>query len=133
MITWIIVICSALLILATAEVQIWGFTLNRHAWWMKKHPGLERRCINYKSLFYTSIYTSVLSAITMFAWIFLIVMGCACSISGWLLVFLFFIAIGSKILLISYLHLIAKLCRLNKYYYPPLTVWLCKKFNGWMS
>ena len=131
MITWLIVICSALLILATSEVQIWGFTLNRHAWWMKEHPGLERRCINYKSLFYTSIFTSGLSAITLFAWIWLVIMGCACTLSGWMLFFLFFIALGAKILLIAYLALIAKLCRLNNYYYPPLTVWLCKKFQGW--
>jgi len=133
MITWLIVICSALLILATAEVQIWGFTLNRHAWWMKEHPGLERRCINYKSLFYTSIYTSLLSAVTMFAWIFLIIFGCVCPVSGWLLIFLFFIAMGSKLILISYLHLIAKLCRLSKYYYPPLTVWMCNKFQEWVK
>jgi hypothetical protein len=60
---------------------------------------------------------------------FIVVMGCACPISGWLLIFLFFIAIGSKMILISYLSLIAKLCRLNRYYYPPLTTWLCKQYT----
>lgn len=129
MITTLIVICTTILILATSEVLIWSFTLNRHAWWTKNHPETERRSINYKSLLYTSTFTAVLSAITLFAWILLLTMGCTCPSSLPFTFLLFFIAIGSKLVLISYLSLIAKLCRLNKYYYPPITVWLCSKFK----
>ena len=128
---WLLVLCTAILVFATAEVQIWGFTLNRHAWWMRNHPHNERRCINYKQIYATSIFSSGLSAITLFAWIWLMVMGCTCPWSAWLIGVYFIIALGSKMVLISYLSTIAKLCRLNKYYYPPVTVWLCKKFQEW--
>lgn len=131
MITWIIVICTAILIFATSEVLVWSFTLNRHAWWMKNHPESERRCINFKSLYITSIFTGVLSGMNLFAWIYLLVMGCTCPISTALTFTLFFLALGAKLILISYLSLIAKLCRLNKYYYPPVTVWLCNRFQEW--
>jgi len=121
----IITICSILLILIVSEVQIWSFTLNRHAYWLKKHPELDRRNINYKSLFYTSMHCSILSLITLLLWIFAIVMG-----NGYMTitftVFLFAIILGYMIIFISFLSLIAKLCRLNKNDYPPLTTILCK-------
>jgi hypothetical protein len=129
--TWLIVLATAILIFATSEVQVWSFTLNRHAWWMKKHPELEKRCINYKSLFYTSTFTALLSALTLFVWIYILVMGCMCPLSGIVIPALFFIGMGAKVVLISYLYLVAKLCRLNQYYYPPVTNWLIKKWIRW--
>lgn len=133
MILWLLIICTIILVISTAEVQVWSFTLNRHAWWMKNHPKLERRCINYKSLFYTSTFTSVLSALTLFLWIYIIVMGCACSTVLFITMCLFCIAMGSTFILIGYLQLIAKLCGLKKYYYPPLSVWLCKLVNKFIG
>ena len=126
----LITIFSVLIVLAVAEVQIWGFTVNRHAWWMKNHPTQDKRRINYKSLFYASAFTSLLSLIMLFAWMYTIVLGTsACNASIFLVTLFFIVGFGSSSVLISYLSLISRLCRLNKYYYPPLSSWLCKKIQ----
>lgn len=129
MVTFLIVIASILLIAATTEVQLWCFTLNRHAWWSKNHPENDRRSINYKSLFYTSTVTAILSALTLATWMFIVVMGCNCPLSVVVIPALWFIGMGSKLILISYLTLIAKLCRLNEYYYPHISIWICRLFK----
>ena len=128
---WLTVICSIILIIVTSEVLLWSFTLNRHAWWIKTHPKEDKRNINYKSLFYNSTFTAIISIITLFVWIYLVIMGCACH--AMLLPLLFIIALGGSMVIICYLSLIAKLCRLDKYYYPPLTVKLCKWYKQWVS
>ena len=129
MTTWFIVIATILLIVATIEVQTWCFTLNRHAWWSKKYPSLDRRSINYKSLFYTSTFSCLLSFLTLLSWIIVITLGCSCPVASIMFFVFWMIAMGSKLVLISFLTLIAKLCRLNKNYYPSLTVWLCDKYK----
>ncbi len=133
MITWLIVIASILLIAATTEVQLWCFTLNRHAWWLKNHPLKDRRSVSYKSLYFLSTFSALLSGLTLFTWMFIVTMGCACPISAPLFVMIWVIAMGSKVVLVSYLHLIAKLCRLSKYYYPILTVKLCQFYKKMVS
>jgi len=127
--TWLIMIATILLIVATTEVQLWCFTLNRHAWWLQHHPHEDRRSVNYKSLYYSSTFAALLSALTLFTWIFIMVMGCSCSISIPATIMLWFIAMGGKLVLISHLSLLSKLCRLNKYYYPILTTMLCHQYK----
>lgn len=127
--TTLIIIFSILIVLATTEVQIWGFTINRHAWWMKNNPHLEKRRINYKSLFWSSIFTAVLSLMMLLAWMITVMMIATCTSSYVLICLFFFVGFGSSAVLISYLSLISKLCGLNKYYYPPLSSWVCGKIK----
>lgn len=126
----LITICTIITVVITAEVQIWGFTLNRHAHWVKNNPVDERRVINWKSLSYNSILTASLSSTSLLTWIWIITMG---GIAYPMVFVLWLHGIGFNTILISYLSLIAKLCRLNKYYYPPLTVYIAKKFMNWTS
>ncbi len=126
----LITICTLITVIITAEVQIWGFTLNRHALWVRDNPVDERRVVNWKSLAYNSVLTASLSIITLLIWIWMIVMG---GITYPLFFLLWLIGTGFNIILISYLSLIAKLCRLNKYYYPPLTVYIARWFMKWTS
>jgi len=116
-------ILTAFIVLLGYEALMWGWTMNRHASWLVKHPEEEDRIplVGYKRLRFISASSGLLSGLSTLGWIVLVAEH-DFGVPHHGLMF------GSAVLLIQLSHInlfavIARYCCLPRSMWPLLSTW----------
>ena len=70
------ILLSIITFFISYEAILWGWSMNRHGYWLKRHPEHDkRRMVSHTMLRIASIMTSSLSILMWLWWVYLMVTG----------------------------------------------------------